>query len=183
MREPQGERLGEIGGYWLSRRPNSPAWCRTWYDGSSRQTKRASLGTADFRDAKLKLAEWVVGQGAMPDNRPGSVALEAVLIRYYQQHACARRSGKQARYALRRWSDFFPAAVVAEITPLRLRAFAAAMRNEGVSDGTIRPFNPELRTKLARKAPTDTEFERTPTTQIESLSRSEPHGYLSEEEG
>lgn len=138
MRRPQGERLGAIGGYWLSRRRNSPAWCRTWYDGSSRQTKRASLGTADLRDAKLKLAEWVVGQGKLPDNRPCSVALEAVLIRYYRQHACARRSGKQARYALRRWSDFFPAAVVAEITLLRLAAFVAAMRDEGLSDGTIR---------------------------------------------
>ena len=138
MPRRQGERLGEIGGCWLSRRPNSPAWCRTWYERSSRQTKRASLGTTDVQDAKLKLAEWVVSHGKAHDSRPGTVALEAVLIRYYVQHASIRRSGKQARYALRRWSDFFPAAVAAEVTPIRVRAFVAAMRNEGLSDGTIR---------------------------------------------
>ena len=86
----------------------------------------------------MKLAEWIVGYGTMHDRCPGSVALEAVLIRYYLQHACARQSGKQARYALCRWSDFFPAAVVAEITPIRLRAFVGDMRHEGLSNGSIR---------------------------------------------
>ncbi len=138
MPRRQGERLGEIGGCWLSKRQNSPAWCRTWFDRSSRQTRRASLGTADIQQAKLKLAVWAVGHGTLPECRPDSVPLEAVLIRYYLQHACARRSGKQARYALRRWSDFFPAAVVAEITPIRLRAFVEDMRHEGLSNGSIR---------------------------------------------
>ncbi len=138
MPRRQGERLGEIGGCWLSKRPNSPAWCRTWFDRSSRQTRRASLGTADLQDARLKLAAWALGHGTLPECRPDRVPLEAVLIRYYLQHACARRSGKQARYALRRWSDFFPAAVVAEITPIRLRAFVGDMRREGLSNGSIR---------------------------------------------
>ena len=74
----------------------------------------------------------------MRDSRPGTVALEAILVRYYLQHACTRRSGKQARYALRRWSDFFPTAVVADVTPLHLRAFVAAMRDEGLSNAYIR---------------------------------------------
>lgn len=86
----------------------------------------------------MKLAEWVVGYGTMHDRRSDTVVLEAVPVRYYQQHARTRCSADQGRYALRRWSNFFPAAAVSEVTPVRLRAFVAAMRKEGLSDGSIR---------------------------------------------
>ena len=58
MQDGEG-RLGQIGRYWLSRRRNSAAWCRTWFDASTRQTCRASLGTDDLDEAKLALAAWI----------------------------------------------------------------------------------------------------------------------------
>ena len=44
MPRNEQDRPGAIGGYWLSRRPNSDQWCRTWFDRNTRQTSRASLG-------------------------------------------------------------------------------------------------------------------------------------------
>ena len=138
MSKQREDRLGEIGGYWLSQRGNSTAWCRTWFDSGTRQTRRASLGTDDLQQAKLRLAEWVVTYGAMAANRPEDVALETCLVRYYQQQGQNLRSAEQARYALKRWSDFFAGALVSEVTSDRVRRFAAAMRAEGLSDGYIR---------------------------------------------
>ena len=138
MPRKRQHRPGQIGDYWLSRRTNSPMWCRTWFDERTRQTKRASLGTTDLRNAEIKLAQWVVSNGEMRGNRPEAVALETVLVRYYQNHAMRLRSAEQARYALRRWSETFPGALVSEVTPARLRDFAAAMRAEGLSSGYVR---------------------------------------------
>ena len=138
MPRKRKDRPGQLGDFWLSRRKNSAMWCRTWFDERTRQTKRASLGTEDFSEAEIKLAEWVVTNGEMRGNRPESVALETVLVRYYQNHAIHQRSAEQARYALRRWSDSFPEALVSDVTPARLRAFADAMRAEGLSSGYVR---------------------------------------------
>jgi hypothetical protein len=69
---------GQIGAYWLSKKPGrdgtTDAWCRTWYDSGKRQTCRVSLGTADFHEASLALASWVVENGkgdgeTSPDQR------------------------------------------------------------------------------------------------------------------
>jgi integrase len=49
-----------------------------------------------------------------------------------------RRSADQARHALIRWNEFFGPALVSEMTAERQRAFIAAMRGEGLSDGYIR---------------------------------------------
>jgi hypothetical protein len=94
------ERLGELNGYWLSKRPNSPAWCRTWFNPRERQTRRASLGTADFDEAKLALAAWVVANGRMEKQRADAVFFETCLVRYYEQHAKHLPSGEPTRYAL-----------------------------------------------------------------------------------
>lgn len=138
MSRKHNERLGQLGDYWLSRRGNSPMWCRTWFDPKSRQTKRASLGTEDFQEAQLRLAEWVTTSAKMEGGRPQDVPLETVLLRYYHQHARHLRSADQARYALDRWSSFFAEALVSEVTPDRLRTFAGGMVKEGLSSGYIR---------------------------------------------
>ena len=57
------ERPGQIGDYWLSKRRGSEQWCRTWYDTATRQTRRESLGTADFQEGKLRLWEWFAKHG------------------------------------------------------------------------------------------------------------------------
>ncbi len=132
------QRLGEIGGYWLSQRPNSRQWCRTWFDATTRQTRRASLGTVDLEDAKLKLAGWLMTGGAMAREPASAVPLETVLVRYYEHHAKRLASGHQAQYSLKKWSDFFAGALVSELTPYRQRAFIASLRNQNYSDGYIR---------------------------------------------
>ena len=138
MSRKRNERPGQIGDYWLSQRPNSPVWCRTWFDPQSRQTKRASLGTENFQEAQLNLAEWVTTSARMQGGRPQEVPLETVLLRYYHQHARHLRSADQARYALDRWSTFFACSLVSDVTPDRLRAFVAGMVKEGLSSGYIR---------------------------------------------
>jgi integrase len=124
--------------FWLSKRPNSDAWCITWFDPRTRQTRRASTGEVGLLEAELKLAEHVASHARM-DRQPATrTPLETVLVRYFKQHAIHLKSAEQARYALRRWSDFFAGALVSEVTADRQRAFVAAMRAEKLSDGYIR---------------------------------------------
>jgi excisionase family DNA binding protein len=37
------EKTDELNGHWLSQRPNSPVWCRTWFDKRTRQTRRITV--------------------------------------------------------------------------------------------------------------------------------------------
>ena len=59
-RKSNKTRLGQFGDYWLSKNPDrnkaTDSWCRTWYDSRGQQTRRESLGTADFGDASKLLA-------------------------------------------------------------------------------------------------------------------------------
>lgn len=135
------ERIGEIGNVWLSKRPGSAQWCRTWYDGDTRQTRRASLGTDDLQAAKVRLWEWFAGHGDVQKQRPEDTALELVLVRYFQQQAKEQASAEMARIALAYWSDFFSGATVAEVTPARQREFIEwlyARRNPPFSDGYVK---------------------------------------------
>ncbi len=133
----KARRPGQIGNYWLSQRPNSEAWCVTWFDNASRQTRRESTGETDIRAAELKLAEYVTLNARMDKEAGNHVPLETVLVRYYEKHAKTLRSAEAARYALRRWSEFFPGALVSEIKADRQRAFVASMKAEGLSSGYI----------------------------------------------
>lgn len=138
---PLQEHPGQIGDFWLSRRPGSAQWCRTWYDAATRQTKRTSLGTDDFQAAKLKLWEWFAKHGRMPQQQAQDTPLDMILVRYYQQHASALPSADVAKVALGYWSDFFGACSVAEVTPGRQREFTEWLRTSGQrprSDGYIK---------------------------------------------
>lgn len=67
--------------------------------------------------------------------------METVLVRYYQQHACNLASEEMARIAMAYWSDFFPGAMVSEITTARQREFVEwlkARRVPPLSDGYIK---------------------------------------------
>lgn len=135
------ERPGQIGEYWISKRPGSDQWCRTWYDTSTRQTKRASLGTDDFQASKLKLWEWFAKHGRIQGQQARDTALELVLVRYYEKHAIALPSAEMVKVSLGYWSDFFGGATVSEITPGRQREFMAwlkAKRTKPLSDGYIK---------------------------------------------
>ena len=41
-----------IGEYWLDKRHGSPAYYRCWYDADAKRTRRVSLNSADFDEAK-----------------------------------------------------------------------------------------------------------------------------------
>ena len=128
----------EIGGFWLSQRPNSPAWCRTWFDSQSRQTRRASLGASDFEAAKLELAAWVQQNAKMDREKPQAVLLETILVRWFNAVGRLQASAVPNRYALAKWSDQFPGALVSEVNAASLRDFAKTLGKGGYSDAYIR---------------------------------------------
>jgi hypothetical protein len=126
-----------IGRFFLDRRRNSPAWCACWFDTESRQTRRSSLGTRDFQEAKVRLAEFVTKNETLKDARPSEVLLEAILIRYWEEHAKEIASSEQARIALALWSDHLAECTVAELTPQRQETFIAALRSKGYKESYI----------------------------------------------
>jgi hypothetical protein len=148
MRKPSGKpKLGQVGDYWLTKNPDrsgpNDAWCRTWYDRSSQQTRRASLGTADFHEASVLLANWVVENGkSNADIRQDKVLIEAVLINYWNEHAKNLPSASAAWNGLCYWSEFWKDRTVADILPheqKRFRKWLAAKpdMNEGGIDRVL----------------------------------------------
>ena len=131
------QHTGQIGEYWLSQRKGSDAWCRTWFDQRTRQTKRASLGSDDFQQAQLNLAEWIVNNQVLRKEDPQEMPIETVLVRYYKNHAKNIRSAESSRYALAKWSSYFAEQVVSEITPETVDGFIESLRDQGCSEGYI----------------------------------------------
>jgi len=137
MPRSKRDHTGQIGDHWLSQRPNSPVWCRTWFDPDARQTRRASLGTTDFREAELGLAKWVTENQSLRDERPEDMPLETTLVRYFEKQAKGSASETQVRIALRFWSEHFAGKVISELTPERIEAFIDWLQEKGHSNGYI----------------------------------------------
>jgi len=131
------QQFARNGGHWLSQRSGSDNWCRTWFDKHTRQTKRASLGTTDFRQAELKLAEWIVNNQVLRKERPQEILVETVLLRYYEGHAKNIRSAEASRFAMAKWSTFFAEQVVSDINPTSIDGFIDSLRSQGCSEGYI----------------------------------------------
>ena len=147
------EREFQLGVYWLSKQSRSPAWCRTWFDTAARQTKRASLGTADFDEAKQKLTDWFVGQHNQitEPNKAQEPCLAEVLSRYYEQHAAKLPSAGRAKISLRYWLEFWGEAEVSDVASLvRQEEFNAWLRKRGQSDGSIRRIQTSGRAAINR---------------------------------
>jgi len=169
------DRPAQLAGFWLSKRAGSAMWCRTWFDAASRQTRRASLGTGDFRDAERALAEFVARE--VPNDRanPGDVALARVFLRYEEEHI--RRKLDAAGAAAQRRSlgmilaSIAEGATVAEFNIRQQERVAAAMEAEGYSAWTIK------RAFGAARAAVTWAFER------EELSRPIPFIALPEGDG
>lgn len=135
---PRKQHLGQIGDYWLSQRKGSGAWCRTWFDKRTRQTKRESLGTEDFGLAQLGLAEWIVFHQVLKKESPQETLIQNVLLRYYEKHGKNIRSAKVARISLKKWSDYYDGQVVSEITLENANGFIKSLQAKGHSEGYIR---------------------------------------------
>lgn len=129
--------IARIGDCWLSQRPGSGSWCRTWFDKRTRQTKRASLGTDDFQQAQLKLAEWVVNNQVLKKEAPQEIPIETVLVRYYNNHGKNIRSAEDARRSLDKWSAYFAEQVISDITPATVDGFIESLAVQGCSEGYI----------------------------------------------
>jgi len=104
----------QVGEYWLSLQSRSVSWCRTWYDHRTRQTKRVSLGTADFEEAKQVLNDWFILQHQQQHQDPQEVLLADLFARYYEQYGQKLKSAHLARLSLEYWLEFYGGKTVTE---------------------------------------------------------------------
>ena len=91
---PRTERPVQIGKYWLSKRSNSPMWCRTWFDPATRQTRKESLGVADLEEAKLRLARWVIEEAERPRQAADDLTIAEAAMRYWSKSAQWDKTGQ-----------------------------------------------------------------------------------------
>ena len=112
----KSERDFQLGEYWLSKQARSEAWCRTWFDQTTRQTKRISLRTTDFDEAKQRLTDWFVLNHTKQEEKVEDVLLAEVFARFYEQHGSTLKSAIDVKRALRYWVDFHGEATIAEAT-------------------------------------------------------------------
>ncbi len=140
------KRIGEIAGYWLSQRPRSRMWYATWFDSTTRQTRRLSLGTADFREAQILLAEFVAKNARVQNKEPADTPLAEVLLRYWHGHVCKLdsqgrlvriASHDQAKHGLALWNDFWGEAAVGEVTIERQEAFVIWLKDRGYKNAYV----------------------------------------------
>ena len=135
----KGKRVFQIGEYWLSKQARSEAWCRTWYDEAARQTKRASLGTADLREAQERLTEWCVAH-LRPENAGlDQISIAEALRVYWEEHGATIPSADNAMVSCRYWLDFFEDKSIAEAAkmPMQRRFHAWLAEEHGLSGSTI----------------------------------------------
>ncbi len=135
----RNDRPGQVGDFWLSQRPNSPVWCRTWFDGNSRQTCRASLGTDDLAAARVALARWVTLHGHRAAQQPRDVLMGDVFARYMEKHGQhTTGAGVQRRNLFLALERIQEGATVAEFTLDAQQALTRRMAADGYKPGTIK---------------------------------------------
>jgi len=139
MSKKSEERIFQLGEYWLSKRPNSPQWCRTWFDAETRQTRRASIGTDDLEAAKEALAAWFTLNGRRDREDARSVVLATVCARYQdKQGQHVRSAGIQRRNLTIILEALPPGITVGEFTLERQMEATRKLRGMGYADGTIK---------------------------------------------
>jgi integrase len=129
------QQIGRFGAYWLSKRPNSPFWCRTWFDPETRQTRRESLATQSLGEACERLAHWYAHNVVMRRAAPSDVRLLSVLERYWLEHGQGRASETSIKTHIKiaiklieadtAISDFGGPAQTAFVAQLHRRGYAA----------------------------------------------------------
>jgi len=141
MQKASAPRLGQIGDYWLSKKPRKDReddqWCRTWYNQAKRQTCRISLGTADFREASRILAAWVLTHERSHLATPEEVSIDGVLLNYWNDHAQHLPSAKTQKLGLSYWQEFWAQRPVAALTPHEQRRFREWLAGRGTGTSGI----------------------------------------------
>jgi integrase len=130
---------GQLAGYWLSQRPNSTQWCRTWFDAQSRQTRRASLGTDDLAAAECALAEWITKNVPTDRASPRDVTIARIFVRYQEKHGQHLVGAGSQRISLAMMLRHLPEGMtVAELTLDAQHVATRAMQAAGYGAGTIK---------------------------------------------
>jgi hypothetical protein len=141
MRKQTIHRPGQIGDYWLSKKPRrdrpDETWYRTWYDDRTRQTCRVGLGTTDFQEASLRLAAWVVTNERSRKAAPDQVLIETVLLNYWNDHAQHLPSAKTQWLGLSYWQEYWTRQTVADITQHEQRRFREWLAKRGTGRSGI----------------------------------------------
>jgi len=130
----------QVGDYWLAQRNGSEAWYRMWFDKSTRQTRRISLGTTNFEDAKTKLTEWFILNQTKPISSFEDVTLAEVFSRFYEQHGKTLVSSGEVARSLRYWLDFHTTATVKEaLQPHKQAQFRQLLaKTKGLAPNSVR---------------------------------------------
>jgi integrase len=122
----------QVGEWWLSQRDGSPAWYATFYDGAAKRSRRISLGTDDFEQARQRLLERYLDEHRPQQAPAETVALADIVLDYYKKHGREARSAVSIRRSCAYWVEFFADASIAEVTkPPRLDAFIAHLTAQG----------------------------------------------------
>ena len=82
----------QIGEWWLSQRDGSPAWYATFYDGAAKRSRRISLGTDDFEQARQRLLERYLDEHRPQQAPAEAVTLADIVLDYYKKHGSEARS-------------------------------------------------------------------------------------------
>ena len=132
------KRKFQLGDYWIGQIKNSPAYYRTWNDKAAKQTRRASLGTSDFEEAKQRLTDWYIANQRPQKEEPEDVTLANVLNSYYESHGKHIASAEQVRVSMRHWLGFFGEATVGDLYSIPLQEqFHDWLRDKGQANTSI----------------------------------------------
>jgi len=132
------KRKFQLGDYWLGQVKHSPAYYRTWNDKTAKQTRRASLGTTDFEEAKQRLTDWYIANQRPQKEEPQDVTLASVLSSYYENHGKHVASAEQIRVSMRHWLAFFGEATIGDLYSIPLQEqFHEWLRDKGQVNTSI----------------------------------------------
>lgn len=143
------QKLGQIGEYWLSQNRHG-TWCRTWFDGETRQTRRVAVGASDLESAVIALAKWFVLEQQLSKEDPGQVPVAVVLDRYYEKHGKTLPSADAAERAVGKLKVFFVRDSIADLTLDRQNEFERDLRAKGYSDSYIGRIQTTLKAAINR---------------------------------
>ena len=177
MGQPAEETF-RIGEYWIGKKSGKPAYYRYWYDPDRGVTRRASLGTSDFEEAKDKLAVWYVANRSIPERSElETVLLSDVIRRYYEKHGQHTQSHETSRANLLIWLDYFdPETTVHDATqPKAVDGFIRHLQDKGNKASYINRILTDGRSAI-NKAWKDGDIASAPFIKSLKVEDAEPKG-------
>lgn len=128
----------QLGDYYLGQRDNSPAIYRCWVEKG--RTKRASLGTANWEEAKEALTTWYYANRVLGEDNvsPAKMPLADVILDYWNHQGSKLRSAETLKIHLRYWNDFWGDASVSDVRSVsRQEEFQTWLLAKGLKDNSV----------------------------------------------